>query len=110
MDELIERLEKATGPDRELDATILLAVRPGAKLRARVPYEFEFKGGYFNVPYYTGSIDAALGLVAENCSWMVSTEEPGPYAAVGESTCAYMAATPALALCIAALKAGGPNG
>jgi hypothetical protein len=56
--ELIERLEKATGPDRELDAAIRDALYSPS---ARVGW-----------PPYTASLDAALALVEEKlpCQWV----------------------------------------
>lgn len=91
--ELVERLEKATGPDRELDC--LIAVHPdtpkvgvvkseaGAGIvaillepratgihepdveRALSEYLPETNADYMGVPYYTASLDAALTLVPE---------------------------------------------
>jgi hypothetical protein len=113
---LIERLEAATGPDRELDLDLALAVGlltsplergcwvdPGECIDGGK----EADGTTFVALAYTASIDAALALVPEGAIWMVSTEEPGPYAAIEGGYCAYMAPTPALAICIAALKARG---
>ncbi|WP_421591151.1 hypothetical protein [Shinella sp. M27] len=72
---LIEKLEKAEGPDRELDEAIWLAVIPGASrknLLADHPdekplWEYHdvernlcFRGGI--IPSYTSSIDAAVSL------------------------------------------------
>ena len=53
--ELIERLEKATGPDRELDHAILCMIDPRVKGTCPMHYD----------PHYTASIDAALTLVPE---------------------------------------------
>lgn len=50
---LAERLRAATGPDRELDYTILSALFP------REAYET----GTLNTPPLTASVDASLGLV-----------------------------------------------
>lgn len=124
MTDLIERLEKATGPSREIDGLIfkLIGDRPG-------DFWHEFEVGengdgvwyrqcrddavaYECPPTFTDSIDAALTLVP-----------PGRYAdvcGIGHSPTATIwnkafeapqnlyqvpGATPALALCIAALKA-----
>jgi hypothetical protein len=123
---LIERLEKLKRPDRELDLDILFAIFP--KDRAAV-----FEGvkhistmtnaagePWFNpladrsdCPYYTGSIDAALTLVPEG-SWYSLGNHPRPYATVlsieefdDPFTHPHrgLGATPAIAICIAALKA-----
>lgn len=84
MRDLIERLEKATGPDRELDEAIWLAAIPGAtrkNLMEEFPAEkplWEYydpeQRAYFRaglIPAYTASTDAAVALV-ERClpGWM----------------------------------------
>lgn len=128
MKDLIERLERATGPDRRLDIEIELSVH-GNK-----PYGF--KGSYKSlrpstlrewfqqwgdeaaedvaedaVPRFTSSIDAAASLVPEGFKFGVGTwsgnfgncgsdlERKAPYQNDG------VAGGPAIALCIAALKA-----
>ena len=104
--ELIARIEAATGPDREIDRAImeLLCLAPD--------YAADWGGRGFERPApfaYTASIDAALTLVPDgHDKWAVS----GRNAAVVQSSnkevthAEWMyAATPALALCAAALKA-----
>jgi len=49
--ELASRVEAGEGPDRELDADIFLTVRP------------EHRGRLFNAPHYTASLDVAATLV-----------------------------------------------
>lgn len=116
MQELIERLEKATGPDRELDGLIfkVLAGKPGDEW-------YLFDDGVwcrrcredstaFDTPrVYTGSIDAALTLVPPDFDWCAGTDDDVPVAALTrphEGPWTWNnAATPAIALCIAALKA-----
>lgn len=135
MKDLIERLEKATGPDRELDAAIGAACEivddfdPSVLLdpvfyrgdecgRIRI-YSGKIDPSVKHHKYtrdarpFTASIDAALTLVPEGVDWGVghlmgwryragikfpdlSTFEADDYA------------TPAIALCIAALKARQP--
>lgn len=96
---LIERLQQADGPSRELDAEIARHTghpavdRPG-----------------FICPGYTASLDAAMMLVdLARYSWSMGEEPgPGPWAWVGnpgDTSLAHSAYTPALALCIAALSA-----
>jgi hypothetical protein len=73
--ELIERLEKATGPDRELDACIFLLQWPGYRLQTDCepfpdqvePGRIQEIGGFAHrtAPAFTASIDAALTLVPE---------------------------------------------
>lgn len=89
MDELIERLKQATGPDPELDYDIQC--------------EMDGRG---KPPAYTGSFDAALTLVPRGVWWRCSCDiDLTPTAVVGGSQYAEVGATPAIALCIAALKA-----
>ncbi len=128
-DELIAAMEKATGPDVALDCDIysmlnptLLPVKERAGLFVNDKKFLGSAGKYHIVgvtsmaPDYTASIDAALTLVPKGSLWTCATYQssfdvrPPYYAdcAAGLEECpiteAY-AATPALALCIAALKA-----
>jgi len=111
-----ERVEKAVGPDRELDAAIKEAVGHawdyGADWGSRENYNPVAKA-------YTASIDAAMTLVPEGWpSRQVGTTDDGRgYAAVAGNDMHMMAedpdeffaegdaATAALAMCAAALKA-----
>jgi hypothetical protein len=87
---LIERVEAASGPDREIDVLIMRWV--------------ENIGGPAEKPLpYTGSIDAAMTLVGDDCFRVERHPMYGVYAFVGDDD-AY-AATPALALVAAALRA-----
>lgn len=121
MRDLIARLEAAQGPDRELDGEIAVAVQGGEIVWKQANYTMEMYpshryastnhyGGFANehVPLFTASIDAALTLVPDGWSWSL-------YDVIGKPESVRMwrhpmdvltsAATPALALCIAALKA-----
>lgn len=112
--ELIERLEKATGPDRELDRDIARAL--GGKYPTQDGkgdyIEWAVNDGWKKLRAFTASIDAALTLVGPDQSWVVH----GPW--TNGRYCAGVAltiggawdddqagATAAIALCIAALKA-----
>lgn len=120
---LIIRLEKATGPDRELDAEIWAAVRPD--LRSAVAFA-QWKGlrprgedwdtAFANycrerAPHFSRSVDAALTLVPEGWQWVVGGDRAangGPWADVQPNHTGVTkthAPTPSLALCTAALKA-----
>lgn len=122
---LAERCEAATGPDRELDALIachapicradyILSARPSQK-RGMVTRYFDDGGhGTFVCENYTASLDAAMTLVPEGCASAIGTmafvnETRLPWACIwtpqGEPTWRSDAATPALALCAAALRA-----
>lgn len=125
---LIERLEKAGGPSRELDAQIAYAVqldRSDVHNREFVtvferhgPEEMGRVADTWNIPKYTASIDAALTLVPEG--WSKTIDEyadgrgvarcwgkaaPGEPFGRGPDTHHVEACTAPLALCIAALKA-----
>lgn len=119
MIELIDRIEAATGADRDLNAAIAVASgqyvvsrhHPGMFAHKDRPHQFS----YF-VPAYTASIDAAMGLVPDGWAWMVgcapdfqrffatlmTTDDAAP---IEDETIDTNAATPALALCAAAMKA-----
>ena len=113
MNDLIERLEKATGPDRNLDADIASSVgwSPGPGYTRKSDDSWRL-GNWINsvqwAPLYTASIDAALTLVPEGHDWIVADVNGHvggtPYACVG-STKEHFGETAVLSLCIAALKA-----
>ena len=120
---LAARCEAAEGPDRELDARIALArgwvrewnnqwwpphIIAEARRRKRSKW---YCGKYEPLPRFTASLDAALRLVPEGCEWVLwsnrgarvvrfSLSAP-PLEYEGSALCA----TPALALCAAALPA-----
>ena len=104
-DDLIARLEAATGPCRELDAAIAEAIGHTVKYdkdhpRDTTPYYQPVPDySWQPVPTYSASIDAALTLVPEGCGFVVM----GKAAKIGRKVAT--APTPALAICIAALRA-----
>lgn len=76
LSELIDRVEKATGPDRDLDAEIDVALFGGETVWKQANYTMEsypasrrpskqHVGGFANehVPPYTASLDAVVALV-----------------------------------------------
>lgn len=121
---LIERLEQCNGADRELDARIWAeldgrdvvcsATWHGALFgrNRKPPHDecFIWQPGraWELVPWFTSSIDAALTLVPVGMEWQVHS---GCGAQVNDVSIRPVrknyadGATPALALCIAALKA-----
>jgi hypothetical protein len=122
--ELIARLEAATGPDRELDAEIFDLV--GAPLpKAAFGYDLKLQpdpdaaGSYvmpvgemmvrYEAPAYTASIDAALTLVSELADWRVGRD--GEVWLEDDEGFEWFvnAPTPAIAICIAGLKARSQN-
>jgi len=113
--DLIERLEKATGPVRELD---LECWWWGKASHSVQPMDADYKA--FNLkmndaPRYTSSIDSALTLVPEGWGWLVrdfkGDGEEGAYADVPHLTIESnmdgqaFHKIPAIALCIACLRA-----
>ena len=122
MTELARRCEEAEGPSRELDADIALTQGwhelPGDNWCG--------PRGEIGVPTYTASIDAAMSLVPSNTEhtvvfWQIGNDgegaNPADYLArilicsnLTSKEYRATAATPALALCSAALRAGGENG
>lgn len=138
MQDLIERLEKATGLEPELNRDIALAVIPDALPREQdcwisVPSEMERDQRQIVLPHpYTLSLDSAMTLVpkgmapviamtgvwADHTPWAGQpiweaafpdrgTEDFEEYtiAEIGDFEICGQGPTPAIALCIAALKA-----
>lgn len=122
---LIERLEKATGPDRILDALLDIALDKGRPAWAQDTGQLTADGDCVRVsptgagwypPRYTSSVDLALDLLLPDKWWCVSgphTPQGGLYrggpkrfdVAITAPSDSATGATPALALCVAALKA-----
>lgn len=115
MNDFIERLGKAAGPDRELDALIHFAVTPELHLDAVCRKDGWIVGGNHwqptKAPEYTRSIDAALTLVPEGRWWVlnsgVQTGTAHAKVSAGKTweTHEGDGFTPAIALYIAALRA-----
>lgn len=109
---LADRCEAATGPDREIDRAIIDAF--GWRNDHGVP----IPPGYIGIPAYTASLDAAMTLVPKGApEWNV--EGWGSPSAVHDGRLStgwvsgarrVYAATPALALCAAALRASLKQG
>lgn len=131
--ELADRVEKATGPDRGLDALITIALNPTRETivghkPGRFPREAiygpitEFipmaeengadAASYLNAPAFTSSLDAAMTLVPEDLAWKlhVTTQEslahilPDNEHYRGPALAFGVGCTPALALTAAALR------
>jgi hypothetical protein len=130
---LAAKVERATGPDRELDGEIEAALerypegwsRDSFIENIKVEFHHVEKGRVglkagggldhvrWNAPAYTASLDAAMTLVPEGWSWAVDAvgrascfmpNEPKPWPRTGG-----LAKSPALALCAAALRARASN-
>lgn len=129
---IIERLRDATGADRELDADIWVTavgrawcdtMRRWERVERAWPvqnggrwcfwFETEESTRGTDLIPYTASLDAALTLVPPDLTWALASREPQdmaptPWAIIGDRTRALgeaTGATPAIALCIAALLA-----
>jgi len=110
---LAERVEAAERPSRELDAQIHFAIH--ARIKPLGTETWAFVAQTFNIPRYTASVDAAQKLVPDGCVWFAGTdhEVPGmahvnwPGITTDDRPANYdtQAASPALALCAAALRA-----
>lgn len=108
---LIERIEAAEEPSRELDAEIARALSGNPTYHWYMHFDGEYSSDA-TAPAYTASLDAAMTLVPEGWGVMLNMSENGLHAQarVFRSHPANFqsdneAATPALALCAAALKA-----
>lgn len=95
--ELIQALRAAKGPSRELDAAILEYLCQDTEWPTSDPRLF------------TSSIDAALTLVPEGRIWSIGKilKADGFVAVLDKTRQSHDGATPAIALCIAALEAMG---
>jgi hypothetical protein len=118
MTDLIERLEAATEGSRELDAlihatTLSLGRDYWPDERGRVVEYTGLRKILHRAPHYTTSIDAALTLVPEGWGWSVNDDSEacltlpgnGFLSDRGDIELYGRSATPAIALCIAALRA-----
>lgn len=118
--ELADRCEKASGPDRELDAEIRAMLSGGVKprLNGSMLKQYEYDEAMGGAPVrrsvfaYSASIDAALTLVPDGGNWSFDGEVmcvtlPTGRFLVSSDVEAYGTnkGTPALALCAAALFA-----
>ena len=72
LSQLIERVEAATGPDRRIDAAIWYAV-----IEKPLPGEKRDRDVIGRWPAYTASLDAAMTLVPEGARWTMRTRHPG---------------------------------
>lgn len=123
---LIDRLSKLDRPDREVDAQIYIQFNIPAERAGRIDYANGMVGWYpkdgpyvsaVTVPAYTASVDAAIALaerVLPNWQVNISRFHDGhAEASVGARHVREpsFGATPAIALCIAILRAKeAPNG
>ena len=124
---LAEDCKWATGPDRELDADIEACLTGRVTHPRALGWTFEAQDTELKLarlvdiqfisraarpaPPYTASLDAALTLVPDGWRWAVSTTNDDPPCAFGHSPDKSFwiedtpAETPALALCVFALRA-----
>ena len=100
--ELADRVEGLEGPCRDTDLAICIALDTGRSTDPR----------NLGAPHYTASLDAVKTLVPDGHGWKVRKwagggAAAGCYASGGADNW-HNAATPALALCAAALRAMKP--
>lgn len=115
---LITRLSKLDAPDREVDAEIYIRFNIPAERAGRIDYSNGMVGWWpkdgpyvsaVTVPAYTASVDAAIALTDRVLpGWKWYAGNWNDHAAVlspdRNSDQRAVAATPAIALCIAVLK------
>lgn len=105
---LAERVEAAGAPDRNLDEEIAVAIlwRPSGVCEpaGTIPW---WLTASFGIPDYTASLDAAMKLVPGGWHWTVTDYQgAAPARAIlGDDSIICTAATPALALTAACLRA-----
>lgn len=128
--DLAARVEAASGPDRELDADIAIAIR-WRVLGNIQHWVHDWPAGYehgsyegtirlanypdgegYKVPEFTASLDSAMSLIPQGAEWKCEGWPEPSKVHSGASATAWVqgaarvyAATPALALCAAALRA-----
>lgn len=114
--DLAERCEKADGADWNLSADIARAM--GWAEGEHAWHSLDWRSRQSGPPHYTNSLDAALSLVPEGWRWSLDHTQKPPYRDCGMATLyapgdgwtpadvsEIYGATPALALCAAALRA-----
>ncbi|WP_103727617.1 hypothetical protein [Novosphingobium sp. HII-3] len=115
---LAERVEKATGPDRELDRLIapLVGIRVVEEGHPLGRCYYDENGHGVPLPLFTASLDAAMTLVPEGYEFAVGTgrkehmtengRKPWAWCATGSDLVdgLSLSATPALALTAACLR------
>lgn len=106
LDKLIQGIERASEPDRALNAELLRQL--GWTQDGRDAFSPDGSRA-LSVPDYLGSLDAAMTLVPNGLHWSVGFDTQGNRALISKSGSMKVetgkAATPALALCAAALRA-----
>jgi hypothetical protein len=130
LESLIERLAALSGPDRRLDAEIACAIKfPHLRPAEPDDHKEHQRGylpsagniwcptGFLMADSYTSSIDAALTLVPEGLGIALDTRPHSQVTKLGSEALAWcsedrdvpsvavLGRTPAIALCIAALRA-----
>jgi hypothetical protein len=105
--ELAELCQKATGPDRELDAHIHYQIMGLDQVYDVATFLASDIAGS-HPKHYTSSFDAAISLVPAAHDWIVASVNGQvggtPYACVGSAK-EHFAETPVLSLVLAALRA-----
>lgn len=114
--QLIERVERAMGPDRELDLRISMALRPEwwTQFRGQVLSDERLRGILASnenngwEERYTASVDVAVALIEAKLPgrmWRLAVGQDRAYAEIYPNEDFGRADTPALALILALLRA-----
>lgn len=119
LNELIERVAGLTGPDREVDAEIVAMLNDAMVKRYPPSNDFGPKDRWqfwsldgkhflgneskYPVPHYTSSVEVAMTLVRDAHAWQLQYGGDKFYALMANGQGS--SSTPALALCLAALRA-----
>jgi len=106
LDTLISDLERATEGSRELDYAIAKEIgwRFSGEESFKEYWQDATTDEWKQLPWWTTSLDSALTLVPEGSRWDVQQDYTCAFASIDGVTTGRVA-TPALALCIAALTA-----
>lgn len=118
LERLIMRVEKCAGPDRTIDMRITTAINPGSRItymndQQELLCVIGAENRHIHLPHYTASIDAAMTLMPDCYGMLLGTNkalefpptEVDLYLSPGQILANATAATPALALCLACLRA-----
>lgn len=109
--DLIRKLEKAKGPTRELDIEVARAFgaeagfigQIGYKMRNAPWLEYDTPR-WVSLPDFTSSLSDAIRHLAGGKEWSVCSNYGNFGATIGRYAADFKGKTPAMAICIAALK------
>lgn len=103
--DLIAQLEQAEGPSRELDKAIARHLGWTPNTEGRWHRTAAISDRSIDLPRFTSSLDAALTLIPPGARWVLYSDGHAYVGPDNEPTAEWCGYTPALALCVAALRA-----